>query len=309
VAVFIEPQYGQRIPLGVVFVSYCRVDRQSVKNVIEQCFIGHGVPYFLDELDIFPGDAALTKIENALAQASCGVIVLSPKSIRSQWLWFETGVLVGKDTPIIPFLLRPPDNPKTFIRDLPDFIRRYQITDDVYELVDSVRKHVFEFGHLYKEQELNRRVFPILRQAMVTLTLHIDQRIVESMSFGYLLVRFGREDVVEHPMNYLLLDEAQILNHPVSARSTEYDQKKNVLKIDYVIPVHPKLGAKYKPFVDVSDLKNIKQVIEILQENDFQDVKQSGSAERQRIYFLLPLEGRHVVQSPDGILDNYLYPL
>ena len=123
------------------------------------------------------------------------------------------------------------------------------------------------------------------------------------------MVRFGREDVLGHPANVMLSEEGKIINKVFYAKKVGYDKREAIIKCEYLLPVHKTLGVKFKPFVDVGDLSKIGDAISILKDNDFLDVKQSGSAERQRIYFLLPLEEGNIDKSSEGILDNYLYPI
>lgn len=306
--VFIEPLFGREEPVGIAFVCYSRKDAQDVKNIIETNFISQGVPYFLDEKDIIGGEKSIEEIEKALEEASCSVIVLSPNSIKSEWVWFETGVLVGKGKYVIPFLIKV-DSTGDFIKDLPDFIRRYQIVWDVDGLIEAVQRYVFEFGKLFDDMQLNKKVMATLKQAKVTITMNCPYDYMNILKSGYLLVRFGREDVLERPANVMLLQEGKIINKAIFAKKTAYDEKEKIMKVEHLLPVHKELGVKYKLFVDVSDLSKIDEVISILKNNGFQNVSKSGSAEKQRIYFLIPSKGNNIVRSPDGLADNYLYPI
>jgi hypothetical protein len=81
------------------------------------------------------------------------------------------------------------------------------------------------------------------------------------------------------------------------------------LKVDYILPIHPKLGIKFKPFVDVESMQFVSEVVDALKANGFENVSRSSSAEKQRIYFLLPASDVKIVKGPDGILDNFLYPI
>lgn len=308
-SVHIKALHGREQPVGVVFVSYAHEDQQSVKNIIEQRFIHAGIPYFLDESGIKGGEPVVQKIESALNKASCGVIVLSPQSLQSRWLWFETGVLVGNNTTVIPFMIKV-DNRSKFIKELPDFIRRFQIVWDIDDLVSAVRDHIFHFGGILEDEDLAARVASKLKQARITFTLQLNKGgIRDHMTFGCNVVRFGREDTLEHPMNEPLLREATLINKPVPARSISYDEESGSLQVEFILPVHETLGVKFKPYVDVADVNFLGDVESILKKNGFRNVNRSSSPEQQRVYYLLPLDDSLIVTSPDGILDNYLYPL
>ena len=86
------------------------------------------------------------------------------------------------------------------------------------------------------------------------------------------MVRFGREDVLEHPANVMLREEGNIINKAIFAKKTGYDEREKMMKVEYLLPVHKKLGLKFKPFVDVSDLSKTNDIISILKNNGFQEV-------------------------------------
>ena len=89
-----------------------------------------------------------------------------------------------------------------------------------------------------------------------------------------------------------------------------YNETANTLKVECILPVHNKWGLTFKLFLDVNDLKKIGDVKSLLYGNNFLNVDQSGSGEKQRIYFLIPNEFCAVVEEPyHKILNNYLPPV
>ena len=139
--VFVEPLFGKEESIGTVFVCYSRRDKQDVGNIIEPSFKYEGITYFLDEKDIAGGEIPIEKLDKALDKVNCGVIVLSPNSVESKWVWFEAGVLIGRGKPVVPFLIKA-DDKEDFIKNLPDFIRRYQVVRDVSKLIEAVRRYL-----------------------------------------------------------------------------------------------------------------------------------------------------------------------
>jgi len=60
------------------------------------------------------------------------------------------------------------------------------------------------------------------------------------------------------------------------------------MRVEFVIPIHKKWGTTFKLYVDVNDLNSIEDVKDVLRSNGLEDIGQSGSGEKQRIYFLIP---------------------
>lgn len=208
---------------------------------------------------------------------------------------------------IIPFALSDARD-EAFINELPEFIRQFNVAVDSDRLCDVVRGHLFEFGKLSEDAGFNRRIFPKLKAWQLTLFLNISEHLAEHIRLGCLLVRFGREDTLEHTANLPLLQDAAILNKPIFGRQRRSEEASRATKVEFVVPVHAQLGLKYKLFLELGDGAKLDDAIQMLEANGMKDVKRSGSVEAHRVYFLLPLEGRQKVKSPDGILDNYIYP-
>jgi len=226
--------------------------------------------------------------------------------LDSQWVWFEVGLMIGMGKDIIPFALSEARG-EGFINKLPEFIRQFNLAVDSDRLCDAVRENLFEFGKLSEDAGFNRRIFPKLKAWQLTLSLNISEHLAEHLQFGCLLIRFGREDTLEHTANLPLLQDAAILNKPIFGRQRRSEES-TATKVEFVVPVHAQLGLKYKLFLQLRDGAKLDDAIQMLEANGMKDVARSGSVEAHRVYFLLPLEGHQEVKSPDGILDNYIYP-
>lgn len=306
--VFIDPLFGREEPIGIAFISYSRKDRDAVHNIIESGFKYHGIPYFLDEKDIVGGTRPVTEIETAIERASCGIIVLSDESLKSPWVWYETGVLVGRGKHIFPFVVNVRDV-GGFLKELPEFIRQLQVVTNIDKLVSAVRASVIQFENLYDDEKLNLRVVPKLRKVKITVFSFFPDDMRRFVRFGYQLVRFGKEDILPNITNVETREEAQIIGKVIPPKYYVEGTKKDEIRLEFIVPVHKKLGVKFKPFLDVLDIDKIYDVISILQDAGAKDVKVSHSGEKQRIYFLFPMEERNIFKSVDGILDHYIFPL
>jgi hypothetical protein len=80
------------------------------------------IEYFQDVKDINWGDRITAKLHGALREASHLVLVVSPGSVKSQWVAFEVGYalglngLNGLNVTILPFLTHPSVDVPGFLR-------------------------------------------------------------------------------------------------------------------------------------------------------------------------------------------------
>jgi len=101
-----------------VFISYSHHDRETAKsiyNIIER----HGLNPMLDEKDISGGEVIDDKVKTLLSQAQVLIVVISPSSIKSPWVFYEIGRADDSGKKIIPYLTHP-----GLISDLPIFLQK-----------------------------------------------------------------------------------------------------------------------------------------------------------------------------------------
>jgi hypothetical protein len=79
---------------------------------------GIGVESFLDEKDIGWGDPITQKVSQGLRSCSALIVILSPGSLKSQWVPFEIGQATALGKKILPYLTHPALDVPMFIRDL-----------------------------------------------------------------------------------------------------------------------------------------------------------------------------------------------
>jgi hypothetical protein len=303
-SVFVEPLKG-RERVGEVFISHVTEDEERIRETVVNEFINSGIPYFLSAEDIAPGENWLDRLDQATSRASCGVIVLTENSLDSQWVWYEAGVLQGLGKPTYPFLLDDID-----MNAIPEFMSQKQVTETTAELVGTLEEEVREFGQIaeatgFDPDDLRR----------VTITMTIDtadypESLIESLSFAYQLIGFDmRTSSAE-------VDRDELLLMPVEADSVV--RNPGGIKVEYSVPLHERHGVEFKPYVEVEDTSDIDSVISMLEDDIFIDPNQSASGERQRVYFLLPIDdfdedgdltdSGNIVSDGDGNLNNWLYP-
>jgi hypothetical protein len=89
-----------------VFISYSHVDSDLVDEI---CSIldESGVEYFRDIKNSDWGDSINQTVNSGLKDAVALLLVLSPASVTSQWVAYETGRCVESNKKILPFLQHP----------------------------------------------------------------------------------------------------------------------------------------------------------------------------------------------------------
>lgn len=109
-----------------VFVSYAHSDREVADSL---CAIldDLSVPYFRDERSIEWGENISSEVKLALSETLAVIVVVSPGSLKSQWVAYETGFASALDKRILPFLTHPD-------LDIPDYMRDLKYHVDVVEV-------------------------------------------------------------------------------------------------------------------------------------------------------------------------------
>jgi hypothetical protein len=304
-SVFVEPLKG-RERVGEVFISHVTEDEDRIRTTLVSDLINSGIPHFLSDEDIAPGEDWLDRLDQATSRASCGIVVLTENSLDSAWVWYETGILQGLNKPTYPLLLDDID-----MNTIPEFISQKQVSETTDELVESLEEEVREFGQIAGATDFDP---DDLRRVTITMTLDTGdypESVVEPLSFGYQLIGFDMRMQTESDV----IDREEVLLMPVEADSVV--RQPDAVKIEYSVPLHERFGVEFKPFIEVDDPSDIEAVISMLEEDIFLDPSQSASGERQRVYFLLPIgdindddlgESGNIVHDGDGNLNNWLYP-
>jgi hypothetical protein len=86
---------------------------KEIQATLEQV----GVGSFLDKKDIGWGDDVLERVAKGLTDSSAVVVIISPASLKSQWVPFEVGHAMAFGKKVLPFLAHPSI-------DVPDFLRK-----------------------------------------------------------------------------------------------------------------------------------------------------------------------------------------
>jgi hypothetical protein len=86
-----------------VFISYASEDH-AIAAQLADMLQQRGIKCFLDKKSVGWGNSIMGVIGRGLQAASSLIAVLSPTSVRSQWVPFEIGQAIALGTPVLPFL-------------------------------------------------------------------------------------------------------------------------------------------------------------------------------------------------------------
>jgi hypothetical protein len=75
-----------------VFISHSSIDKPFVERLARDLLSAEGIDAWLDEWEILPGDSIPDKLEDGLSSANVFLLVLSPESVKSQWVSYEKDV-------------------------------------------------------------------------------------------------------------------------------------------------------------------------------------------------------------------------
>lgn len=134
---------------------------------------------------------------------------------------------------------------------------------------------------------------------------NMNSDIASHISFGYNLVRFGIDEIIEKATEkerkYAVLQ-----NKEFEAKSY-YDEINKEMKIEIPLEIHKILGVQFKIFVDVAGREKLTEIENFLQENEqFDDIRISDGLGKNRIYFLLKYLSN--TKTIEGIRNNFIYP-
>jgi len=101
----------------LVFISYAHEDSGLVDQLCDR-LLSAGLQYFRDTKDISWGGRISSEVQKALEQAGGVVVVVSPASVKSQWVPYEIGYATALRKPILPLLTHPSIDLPEYLADL-----------------------------------------------------------------------------------------------------------------------------------------------------------------------------------------------
>lgn len=103
--------------MSKVFISYSHDDSEAADSIVA-VFEKLGIEYFRDVKHIEWGRSISEEVRGALKQSVAILVILSPASIKSQWVPYEVGYGRALNKLVLPFLTHPPIDVPGYMGDL-----------------------------------------------------------------------------------------------------------------------------------------------------------------------------------------------
>jgi TIR domain len=123
-----------------VFLSYAHDDAQAVQT-LRQSLRDIKVSGWMDQSDIATGGAIAKQVRESLRQSSAVIVVVSKRSLKSQWVKFEVGAALGMGKRIIPIVIGQKHGLQVlpdWLQDLPYIDARGRPMQDVADEIKSI---------------------------------------------------------------------------------------------------------------------------------------------------------------------------
>lgn len=127
--------------MSKVFISYSHTDKETA-DVITALLDDLGIEYFRDVKEIEWGDAIVGSVRQGLSDAIAVIVIVSPGSLKSQWVAYEIGFATALHKRVLPYLTHPSLDLPGFMSDLsyidsPEKIRDYFTANPVAEVTPA----------------------------------------------------------------------------------------------------------------------------------------------------------------------------
>jgi hypothetical protein len=87
------------ISMSKIFISHASEDKEDIALPLAELLRQRGLSVWLDQWELTIGDSLRRSIEEALSQASFGVVIVSPAYLRKLWPSRELDGLFSLETP------------------------------------------------------------------------------------------------------------------------------------------------------------------------------------------------------------------
>jgi hypothetical protein len=92
--------------MSKVLISYSQVDSE-IADAIVRALLKQSVEIIRDVRDVSWGESVELKVGKGFDEITTVLVVISPASLKSQWMPYEIGFVTGKGKAVIPFITNP----------------------------------------------------------------------------------------------------------------------------------------------------------------------------------------------------------
>ena len=189
--------------MSSIFLSHNHKDKPFVRKLAER-LNAHGIRTWVDEAEIRVGDSLITKIESAIQEFTYLGVILSPNSVKSQWVKKEVNIALtheidGAQVKVLPLLIESCDIP-WFLSDklYADF------TTDFDDGLETLLKRLQD--DLHAESHRSKRAVELLQQSYQDWISFgkADQLLLNSEYIDIILKHISSTDLSPELLEYLL---------------------------------------------------------------------------------------------------------
>lgn len=114
--------------MGKVLISYSQVDSEIADNIV-RTLVKQKKEIIRDIRDMNWGESVELKMDKALDEISAALVIISPSSLKSQWMPYLVGFITGKGKKVISFITDP-------ALELPTDIKKLQNFTDINQILE-----------------------------------------------------------------------------------------------------------------------------------------------------------------------------
>src|SRR5690348_10677864 len=92
--------------MNKVLISYSQVD-SDIADQIVRTLLKQKVEIIRDIRDVIWGESVELKVDKGFDEIAAVLVVISPTSLKSQWMPYEIGFVTGRGKRVIPFITDP----------------------------------------------------------------------------------------------------------------------------------------------------------------------------------------------------------
>ena len=134
-----------------VFISYSAVDKKTATK-LARALNEHNIDYYLDRKDMIWGGDVTRQVSAALRRCTHVLVVISPASLKSNWVPYEVGYAQALRKTILPFLMHPSI-------DLPGYLQRLHYKTELQQVVEYFKTDPLPFIPLTPDSPISPESF------------------------------------------------------------------------------------------------------------------------------------------------------
>lgn len=89
--------------MGKVLISYSQADSEIADEIV-RTLLKQNVEIIRDVRDVSWGESVELKVDKGFDEISAVLVIISPASLKSQWMPYEIGFVRGKEKAVIPYI-------------------------------------------------------------------------------------------------------------------------------------------------------------------------------------------------------------